>query len=246
MDAERKQHEAWDPQYRFASRVSDVLEAVAKHHFKIEIDEMTSSAWADLMGWMREVDTASDDFDKHPQILEAIRNFDPFRDRYPHIAPEALSPERAVDFVHTTASIFNMGRQMAEPQTMERFFGLRQHEARLTARLYSITASDAVRAQPAFDNEFMPALTRIVIAANFFDTSRDMNKDYYRDHTLGIKPGREFRNRLLGLTAIGIKEDYKVFLHPRIWGPYSRLVAVGFYSHHKKNQQRRREAKLHG
>jgi hypothetical protein len=192
------------------------------------------------MELMREVDTASDDMSSHEHILNELKSFEQFRDRYPHLAPTEMSKGQYEQLLDTARIILHMSRSMAEETSPERYLGIRQHEARLTARLFSIIATPEVHAQPAFDEQFMPAFTNVTIAANFFDSFRDITKDHKRG-IAATEPSMKLRARLLGLTAIGIKDNYRAFLHPRIWAPYARLITDGIYSHHKKNQRRRRE-----
>lgn len=232
--------DAWDRRAHLAERVGDVIAAVANSHFNINIDTETSARWSELMQLMREVDTKADEPHSTPLILAQLQEFTPFKNRYTSLAPENFSSDSQRIIGSRVVSILRDGERLANAETEYRYLAARRHEAIQVARLFSDTASDTVKSQPEFEESFIPFLERLTIAANYFDSARDLPSDY-KEGIVSFKPSARFRFHLLERTLEGISAEYTAILHSKVILPYAKLCLVGYYSHHLKNKAKRQE-----
>lgn len=232
--------ETWDRRAHLSSRVSDVIVAVAQYHFHVDIDTETQQRWSELMQLMREIDTKADEPGSKKMILSELEHFRQFDRRYQHIAPGNFPDDRQAQIGNRVFSILTDGERLTSSTSDYRYIAARRHEAVEVARLFGDTASDFVRTQENFFDDFIPFLEQLTIAANYFDSARDLPEDK-RDNIVTIEPTAKLRAHLLKRTADIIAAEYPAMLHKEIILPYAKLCLIGYYSHHLKNKKKRQE-----
>jgi hypothetical protein len=174
-------------------RVGTVAKLVAEHHSNVQIDTVTHQRWRDTLGILREVDTYADDValsDK--EVLHQLEIFSTFSNRYPSLDPTNLGEESHAVMLARVKRILKLGRHIAESQTMSRFIALRIKEGKETAGFLADTATEQVRAQPAFYDDYIPTMESLAVTANLMDSILDgridqadgklahpANKEYY-------------------------------------------------------------------
>lgn len=158
-------------------RVGEVAARIARVHAGVEVDDETHERWRQLMALLREVDTLADDEGVgREDIMSALQEFSLFAPYYP-----ALSPQNDDDshgrLLARTEKIFRLGDLIAREQSPTRFTALRIAEGRETANLLDDSASDYVRRQPRFHENFLPAMRSLAISATLLDSVLDARAD---------------------------------------------------------------------
>jgi hypothetical protein len=235
--------ESWDRRAHLAGRVSDVIVAVANSHFDIDVDAETRTRWSELMQLMREVDTKADEPGSTSSILEELQQFTLFENKYASLAPESFSDNVQASIGARVISILRDGERLASAETEYRYLAARRHEATQVAGLFSDTASEYVKSQPPFNEAFIPFLERLTIAANYFDSARDLPSDY-KEGIVAFRPTRTFQAQLIKRTFDGVLSEYPALLHREVSLPYAKLCLVGYWSHHLKNKAKRAEKRM--
>jgi hypothetical protein len=191
----------------------DMVGAIARRHHNIDVDELTQTRWHELMGLMREVDTWADDTGTDEmQVLGGIADFSMFQDRYPHLAPDALSEPAIEAIAYRTVRILKLGRQAAEVTSVPRYVALRVIEAREAVNLFADTATPHVTEQPDFNDAFMPTLRALGEAATLWDSIIDGRRDV-RTGKQKLAPTKEYYTQLSGAMMRRIKLGGAAMLH---------------------------------
>lgn len=181
----------WDERYGSYIQLADLLSVIAQERTGVHIDEPTLGRWRDLMGIMREIDTFADSQEDSPAkieaVLEALRGFDIFGERYPSITNEAISSDMRRHLLRRTRNILLLGRRAATTTSNRRLVTLRGAEAVQTAEIFADSASPEVLSQENFSGVFMPLLREMGVAACFLDSLHDADDDYQAGQ-LGKKP----------------------------------------------------------
>ena len=227
--------ETWDPRYKYASRVSDVLVSVAEQGFALELDNQTKARWAEIMMLMREVDTKADSTPSE-EILAELSEFIDFYERYPNLTAVGKDSPMQNELLSQAEKILRTGKQMAHASTPLRYLAFRRREAIQTAHVFLITASDKVREQKGFGDQFIPMLARVAVASSYFDDFLDATSDYRRG-TIAFKPTPAFRATLLRETVKEVARDGKSFLAPQTIKQFAKMCLVGRYSHYLQRRQ---------
>lgn len=205
--------EVFDDRADAYRKSGDMIAAIARRHYGLDIDDVTHERWRQLMGLMREIDTWADDGGvTSDEVLIGLAEFDLFRERYPELSPEALDiPTQEAMFLRT-ARILKLGKYAATETSARRYVALRIIEAREAVNLFSDTATEHVTKQPGFEEEFMPTLRALGEAATLWDSILDGRKDV-RTGKQTVKPNIEYYARLAGEMLKRAKLGATALLH---------------------------------
>jgi hypothetical protein len=223
-----------------ATRISDVLLAVATRRFDLVIDDVTAERWSQLFMLMREVDTLADTMSSE-SLLEELVDFSHFALRYPLLSPSSLG-ETFEQFVSQTELVLSYGQDLAQSSNDEDYIDIRQREAYATAEILRITASSELQSEDRFD-DFMQLTSTLALAGGFIDTAQDAKRDY-NDNILQFAPTLRFR---IKLGALGVRAMMKArhdLLDPAMLPTYAKYGATAIRSHHIRNQAIRRTNRL--
>ncbi len=174
------------------SKMGNVARAVAENHCDILVDHTTHIRWLQLMGLLREVDTMTDDSHvDNEEILQRLRDFTEFEERYPALTDDTLGAEARELMLKRTDRILRLGQYASRATSIPRFIALRIVEGREVATLLQDTATHFVSMQPQFNDDFIPTMKSMAITANLVDSVIDAKMDY-RDGNLAHEPNIEF------------------------------------------------------
>lgn len=170
--------EVWDNSHEHWLQLGNILSAVAKGAHNIDVDELTLTRWQQMSSLMREIDTRADDSDESREsILEKLKDFSIFADRYPNLAPDALGEDQHRFLVEQTEKIFTIGDKISNAKTDIRYIGLRRYEAQQTVRLFTSVVSEETKEVDTFDDLCL-TFNRLGTVANIIDSLEDLERDH--------------------------------------------------------------------
>lgn len=152
------------------------------------------------MGLMRDVDTNADGGLSRSIIADHLSSFNELGARYPSLQPDRLGRETHQALQRRAMHILKIGELISRQTVLGRYACLRSSEARHTARLFSDSATDIVREQPAFHDSFMPLLERMAISATLLDSAVDIDKDF-ASSKITLAPLHSDRMKLFGMAV---------------------------------------------
>lgn len=194
-------------------RSGDMVAAIARRHNGIDVDDLTTERWRELMGLMREVDTWADDTDaSREEVLEGLANFELFQERYPHLAPGELDIQAHLSMLRRADHILRVGDLASRELSVRRFMAFRITEATETVNMFEDTATPHVAEQAGFREEFMPTLRALGEAATLWDSLIDGKQDV-RDGKQQLRPDREYYVRITGAMLRRVKLGGAALLH---------------------------------
>lgn len=164
----------------YATRTSDTLGAIAHKAFALPLSPTTQQRWDQLMMLMREADDIAGNITPDAATLRMHAEQSGAYDRYPLLHPDNFSASTAAELEHTIVQLFMLDRQLATATDIAHYVAAREHEARLTAHLFALTADYDTAQQPQF-TEFMQALSQLAVAAGSLDTAIDARRDFTQE-----------------------------------------------------------------
>lgn len=102
-----------------------------------------------------------------------------------------------------------------EAPSYEAYVEHRTNEADATAQLFSVCASADVRANPSFDEEFMPLLKTLARSACMLDSANDLADDYKEGKTI-LKPSWTNRIKLLREALTQVLPQLEIVRHKAV------------------------------
>lgn len=204
-------------------QVGTVAWKVAESHCSVAMDDITGRRWQQMMGLLREVDTLVDDsMVGQEDVVERLRNFTEFEERYPDLSPDALGEESQNALLARTTRILRVGSELARAAGIQRFVALRIVEGRETARLLGDAATITVREQNAFQKSFLPTMESLAVTANLIDSVTDGRVDY-REGKIVRRPNAEYYRALLAEIPGSAGLGAKALLHVPVLAEFATM-----------------------
>lgn len=231
--------EYWNENADKYRQLADLLRAIAEESCGTPIDELTHTRWAEIMALMVEVDSYVDnprfgDRNLESEVVIELESFDRFRDRYPHIAPEALGEMKWRQLETTARQIIEQSHALQEVSTYEEYVEHRSKEAIATARLFEVTATREVRLNSSFHSRFMPTLEMLGVGACLLDSANDLSRDYFETKT-SLEPTLLNRGKLLRDAFTRGVSQYELLRHQ----PVRRELGRAALQHIKRHIDQR-------
>lgn len=181
--------EYWNDDADKYRQLADLLKVIAEKQCGVLIDATTHARWQDMMGLMTEVDAYIDErivpgFNTEADIVDELERFDRFRERYPHIAPEAVGEQTWKNMERTAREVVGQFQELAFSETYGEYVEHRRDEAIATAELFSACATDVVKQNPAFEADFMDRLKNMATSACLIDSANDLAKDFHEGRSV--------------------------------------------------------------
>ncbi len=205
---------------KYSTRSLGAICEIARTQHLLDLSATTVERWGQLLQLMREADTEADDLQGHDQLLDSLRSFDAFRQRYPLLEPSQLPCDEDV-FFDRIRLILEQGRKLSEATNLKAYTEVRHVEARYTADVFELIAEKEDRKQLGFD-DFMCTLERLTIAAGFVDTAIDAPKDY-KFGVMQLRLSAFGRASLLAKGAGELAPILDELIDPRILASLARM-----------------------
>jgi hypothetical protein len=190
-------YELIDDRARAYMKLGDMVTAIARYHTHVDVDETTAARWRQVMGLMREVDTMADDTDATSEdVIDRLKDFSTFKERYPDLAPDALDEYTQEAMLSRTRRILKLGAWAAKTTSVERFVALRILEAREAVNLFEDLASESVAEQPEFTERFMPILRAMGEISTLWDSVTDGRADVGLGRQAVVPDGEYYKKHL--------------------------------------------------
>lgn len=197
-------------------QVGTVAKKIAEDHVGLSVDDVTHERWSQLMGLLREVDTLADDGDiSSEQVLARLNDFSEFSERYPALTRNQLGNDVTEVLINRTDRVLRIGKSIAQTTSIQRFTALRIVEGREVATYLADTATEAVREQPGFNEEFLPTMQSMAVTANLLDSLTDGRADFKHGKVMR-RADAEFYKTLLGQVPRHAKLGRRALMHTSV------------------------------